>query len=47
MKAQAAALFDDSKRLADHYLKTPGGTAQSRYLNNQSWRPPLAMRSVR
>lgn len=38
LKAQSAALLDDSKRLAEHYLKTPGGTAQSRYLNNASWK---------
>ncbi|MFF5075782.1 WXG100 family type VII secretion target [Actinoplanes sp. NPDC000266] len=38
LKAQSVALLDDSKRLAEHYLKTPGGTAQSRYLNNASWK---------
>ncbi|WP_127503820.1 WXG100 family type VII secretion target [Actinoplanes solisilvae] len=32
LKAQSIALLDDSKRLAEHYLKTPGGSAQSRYL---------------
>jgi uncharacterized protein YukE len=38
LKAQSLALLDDSKRLADHYLKTPGGTPQSRALNNASWK---------
>jgi uncharacterized protein YukE len=38
LKAQSAALLADSKRLAEHYLKTPGGTAQSRYLNDASWK---------
>jgi hypothetical protein len=41
LKAQSAALLDDSKRLAEHYLKTPGGTAESRYLIGASWQKYL------
>jgi uncharacterized protein YukE len=37
LKAQSVALMDDSKRLAEHYLKSPGGSAQARALNNASW----------
>ncbi|MEV4344548.1 WXG100 family type VII secretion target [Actinoplanes sp. NPDC049596] len=41
LKAQSAALLDDSKRLAEHYLKTPGGTPQSKYLIKASWKSYL------
>jgi RHS repeat-associated protein len=35
LKKQSQVLLDESKQLEDHYLKTPGGTAQSEFLNKQ------------
>ncbi|MDW5330732.1 hypothetical protein [Plantactinospora sp. KLBMP9567] len=38
LKAQSMALMADSKRYAEHYLKSPGGSAQARALNNAAWK---------
>lgn len=41
LKAQSAALLEDSRKLTEHYLKTPGGTPQSRYLIDSAYQKYL------
>lgn len=38
LKKQSEFYLDQSKRFVEHYLKTPGGTAHSRWLNEQSFK---------
>jgi hypothetical protein len=46
LKKQSEFLFDESKQLVGHYLKTPGGTPESKAVNEASWEKYLEADSV-